>query len=111
LIQKSTCWDSIVSNSNYTDFYGDFFNSIVEEQIQRKDHPEPHNHVNEQIVWMLKGKLEFRLGSEHGVCGRGDVVVIPAGAEHEAWVHEDTEVIDFFAPARDDFLPAADPPT
>src|SRR5256886_16880243 len=24
--------------------------------------------------------------------------------EHEAWFHEDTEVIDFFAPPRDDFL-------
>jgi unsaturated pyranuronate lyase len=44
---------------------------------------EPHSHANEQIVWMLKGKMEFRLGS---------------------WFREDTEVIDFFAPPRDDFL-------
>jgi len=34
---------------------------------------------------MLKGKMEFRLGSEHRVRGRGDIVVIPGGAEHEAW--------------------------
>ena len=27
-------------------------------------HVEPHSHPNEQIVWMLKGKMEFRLGSE-----------------------------------------------
>jgi len=38
-------------------------------------HVEPHSHANEQIVWMLKGKLEFRLGSEQRVCGPGDVVV------------------------------------
>jgi hypothetical protein len=31
-------------------------------------------------------------------------VVIPGGTEHEAWFREDTEVIDFFAPPRDDFL-------
>jgi hypothetical protein len=31
-------------------------------------------------------------------------VVIPGGAEHEAWSREDTEVIDFFAPPSDDFL-------
>ena len=67
-------------------------------------HVEPHSHANEQIVWMLKGKMEFRLGAEQRVCGRGDVVVIPGGAEHEAWFREDTEVIDFFAPPRDDFL-------
>ncbi len=59
---------------------------------------------NEQIAWMLEGKMEFRLGSEQRVCGQGDVVVIPGGTEHEAWFREDSEVIDFFAPRRDDFL-------
>jgi hypothetical protein len=48
-------------------------------------HVEPHRHANEQIVWMLKGKMEFRLGNEQRVCGPGDVVVIPGGLEHEAW--------------------------
>jgi hypothetical protein len=37
-------------------------------------HVEPHSHPNEQIVWMLKGKMEFRLGNEQRVCGQGDVV-------------------------------------
>jgi quercetin dioxygenase-like cupin family protein len=27
-------------------------------------HVEPHSHSNEQIVWMLKGKMEFRLATE-----------------------------------------------
>jgi hypothetical protein len=27
---------------------------------------------------------EFRLGTEQGVCGPGDVVVIPGGSEYEA---------------------------
>jgi hypothetical protein len=56
------------------------------------------SHANEQIVWMLKGKMEFRLGSEQRVCSAGDVLVIPRGTEHEAWFRKDTEVIDFFAP-------------
>jgi quercetin dioxygenase-like cupin family protein len=67
-------------------------------------HVEPHSHPNEQIVWMLKGKMEFRLGSEQRLCSQGDVVVIPGGTEHEAWFREDTEVIDFFAPPRAEFL-------
>jgi quercetin dioxygenase-like cupin family protein len=67
-------------------------------------HVEPHSHPNEQIVWMLKGKMEFRLGSEQRVCSAGDVVVIAGGTEHEAWFREDTEVIDFFAPPRAEFL-------
>jgi quercetin dioxygenase-like cupin family protein len=52
---------------------------------------------------MLKGKMEFRLGTEQRVCGAGDVVVIREGTEHGGF-REDTEVIDFFAPPRDDFL-------
>ena len=47
---------------------------------------------------MLKGKMEFRLGSEQRVCGPGDVVVIPGVAEHEGWFREDTEVTRFFPP-------------
>ncbi len=72
-------------------------------------HVEPHSHTNEQIVWMLTGKMEFRLDAEERVCGRGDVVVIPSGVEHEAWFREDFEVIDFFAPPRDDFLRGGKP--
>jgi quercetin dioxygenase-like cupin family protein len=53
-------------------------------------HVEPHSHANEQIVWMLEGKVEFRLGNEQRVCGRGDVVVVPGGLEHEAWFRENT---------------------
>jgi quercetin dioxygenase-like cupin family protein len=67
-------------------------------------HVEPHSHANEQIVWMLKGKMDFRLGTKQRVCGPGDVIAITGGSEHEAWCREDTEVIDFFAPPRDDFL-------
>ena len=57
---------------------------------------------------MLKGSMELRLGSEQRVCGQGDVVVIPGGTEHKAWFREDTEVIDFFAPPREDFLLGGD---
>ena len=70
---------------------------------------ELHQHPHEQIVWMLKGKMEFRLGSERRVCGAGDIAVIPGGVEHEAWFPEDTEVIDVFAPPREDFLAGGTP--
>src|SRR5262245_58541620 len=72
-------------------------------------HVQSHNHPTEQIVWVLKGEMEFRLGTERRVCGRGDVVVVPGFEEHEAWFRADTEVIDFFAPPRRDFLPGKKP--
>jgi quercetin dioxygenase-like cupin family protein len=72
-------------------------------------HAAAHKHANEQIAWMLTGKMEFRLGGERRTCGPGDVVVIPAGVEHEAFFPEDTEVIDVFSPPRDDFLAGGAP--
>jgi len=73
-------------------------------------HVQSHNHPTEEIVWVVKGEMEFRLGEERRVCGRGDIVVIPPFEEHEAWFRADTEVIDFFAPPRRDFLPGKKPP-
>jgi quercetin dioxygenase-like cupin family protein len=77
--------------------------------IQAGVHVEAHKHPHEQIAWMLKGRMEFRLGDEHRMCGPGDVVVIPGGVEHEGWFHEDTEVIDVFSPPREDFLAGGKP--
>jgi len=82
---------------------------IVWWSIRAGAHAAAHKHPHEQIVWMLKGKMEFRLGSERRVCGAGDIAVIPGGVEHEAWFPEDTEVIDVFAPPREDFLAGGTP--
>ena len=73
-------------------------------------HAAAHKHPHEQIFWMLKGKMEFRLGEERRVCGPGDIAVIPGNVEHEAIFLEDTEVVDIFAPPREDFLAGGLPP-
>ena len=72
-------------------------------------HAAAHSHPHEQVFWMLKGRMEFRIGDEKRTCGPGDMALIPGGVEHEAYFPEDTEVIDFFAPPREDFLSGAVP--
>ena len=58
---------------------------IVWWKIEAGAHAGAHQHPHEQIVWMLKGKMEFRLGTEQRVCNRGDALVNPGGSEkHEA---------------------------
>ncbi len=83
---------------------------IVWWAILEGGHAAAHSHDNEQIFWMLSGKMEIRIGDERRVCGPGDVGVIPGGVEHEAWFPEDTQVIDVFAPPREDFLAGGTPP-
>ena len=51
-------------------------------------HAAAHRHPHEQIFWVLKGTMEFRLGDEKRTCRVGDLGVIPGGVEHEAWFSE-----------------------
>jgi quercetin dioxygenase-like cupin family protein len=68
-----------------------------------------HKHPHEQFVWMITGTMEFRIDDEKRTMKPGDVAVIPGGVEHEAYFPDDSELIDFFAPVREDFLTVAPP--
>lgn len=83
---------------------------IVWWKVKAGAHAAAHTHPHEQIFWMLKGRMEFRLGDERRVVGPGELAVIPGGVEHEAWFPEDCEVIDVFTPPREDFLEGGPPP-
>jgi quercetin dioxygenase-like cupin family protein len=67
-------------------------------------HAAAHKHPHEQFVWLVKGTIRLRIGAEERAIKPGEIAVIPGGVEHEAFFPEDTEVIDFFAPVREDFL-------
>jgi quercetin dioxygenase-like cupin family protein len=77
---------------------------IVWWKIRKGGHAAAHQHPHEQIVWMLKGRMDFRIGDERRSMVAGDVAVIPGGVEHEGFFPEDTEVVDVFSPPREDFI-------
>ena len=81
---------------------------IVFWKMKAGAHAAAHKHPHEQMFWMISGKMDFRLGNERRVCGPGDVGVIPGGVEHEAWFPEDTEIVDVFAPPREDMFAGQD---
>jgi quercetin dioxygenase-like cupin family protein len=72
-------------------------------------HAAAHQHPHEQMFWVLSGTMELRIGDDKKACGPGAVGVIPGGAQHEAWFPVDCELIDVFAPRRDDFLTSEAP--
>ena len=41
--------------------------------IKAGAHAAAHSHPHEQIVWMIKGKMDFRIGSDRRVLKAGDV--------------------------------------
>lgn len=82
---------------------------VVWWSIKAGAHAAAHQHPHEQLFWVISGRMDFRVGTERRTCGPGHVGVVPGGVEHEAWFPEDTEVVDVFAPPREDFL-AGGPP-
>jgi mannose-6-phosphate isomerase-like protein (cupin superfamily) len=56
---------------------------IVWWKMKAGAHAASHQHPHEQIVWMLNGRMEFRIGSDRRSMIAGDVAVIPGDVEHE----------------------------
>src|SRR5262249_61159221 len=77
---------------------------IVWWKIKAGAHAGAHQHPHEQIVWMLKGKMDFRLGNERGSMIGGGVAVISGNVEHEGFFSEDTGDVDGFVAPLECFL-------
>lgn len=67
-------------------------------------HVPEHHHVNEQLGIVLRGSVRFRVGDEVQELGPGGTWRIGSDVPHEVTAGPDgAEVIDVFAPARDDW--------
>ena len=70
-----------------------------------------HQHDNEQLTYVLEGRLHFWLGedeSEEIVIGPGEVLFLPSMVWHKAQALEDTLDVDVFSPPRADWLNKTD---
>ncbi len=70
-----------------------------------------HQHANEQISYVVKGALQFWLGSEDSTpitVHAGEVLHLPSNLPHKALALEDTLDIDVFSPPRQDWLDKTD---
>lgn len=63
-----------------------------------------HQHVQEQIVHVLAGRMRLSARGETHELGAGDVFYLGSNVAHAVETLEDTEVIDTFSPPRDDYL-------
>ncbi|MBN2051086.1 MAG: cupin domain-containing protein [Spirochaetales bacterium] len=64
-----------------------------------------HHHPYEQTGFMISGRMIFRIDGKETTVEPGDSWSIPSDAPHGAQVLEDSEVIEVFSPAREDYLP------
>ena len=70
-----------------------------------------HSHHNEQLAYILKGKLRFWVGDGlsqvFDVC-EGEVLRLPSNVPHKAEALEETLDVDIFSPPRQDWLDHTD---
>jgi quercetin dioxygenase-like cupin family protein len=62
-----------------------------------------HSHPHEQLVYVISGHLRFSSGDSTFDARTGDSFVVPGGMEHQASALEESEVLDVFAPFREDY--------
>lgn len=70
-----------------------------------------HSHENEQLTYILEGKLRFFLGEDESEVidlAAGEVLHLPSNVPHKAEALEDTLDVDVFSPPRSDWLDGTD---
>lgn len=72
--------------------------------ILEKDAEVPlHSHKEHQVGYIIKGKLKFFTENREFLAKEGDSYIFASNEKHGAIVVEDSEVIDVFNPAREDY--------
>jgi quercetin dioxygenase-like cupin family protein len=64
---------------------------------------QPHSHPNEQTGYILSGRIRISCPDFDEMLEPGDTYSVPAGMEHHAKAIEDTIVLDFFVPPREEY--------
>lgn len=70
-----------------------------------------HQHMNEQITYIIDGELKFWIGEDESQIVHvkaGEVLTIPSNVWHKAEAIVDTLDVDVFDPPRQDWLDKTD---
>jgi quercetin dioxygenase-like cupin family protein len=62
-----------------------------------------HSHPHEQLVYVVRGHIRFTGGESTFDAYTGDSFVVPGEMVHQASALEESEVLDVFAPYREDY--------
>lgn len=67
-----------------------------------------HSHPMEQTSWLLSGSMDVKIGDdERRRLEPGTAVLIPGGVRHQFWYLSECKIVEFAAPPRLDWFPAA----
>jgi quercetin dioxygenase-like cupin family protein len=76
---------------------------LCEFHLKRGSVVPQHSHMNDQVGYVIHGKLRLTVGDTTEVLSTGDSYAIPGGVIHGAVAVEDCVLIDSFSPPRNDY--------
>jgi len=62
-----------------------------------------HSHPHEQLVYVIRGSIEFSAEGNTFEARTGDSFIVPGGVEHQARAIQESEVLDVFTPSRENY--------
>lgn len=62
-----------------------------------------HQHVHEQVTYMIEGEMQMIIGGEKYTLTPGCFHVIPSNVWHSATAITDCKLIDVFGPVREEY--------
>ena len=62
-----------------------------------------HSHPHEQLIYVMSGEIALVVDGETYTLRAGDSVMVPGGVVHQASAAVESEVLDVFTPARDEY--------
>lgn len=71
--------------------------------LEKDSQVPPHHHMNDQVGYVISGKIEMTVGEQMQVLSAGDSYAIPGGIVHSAKALVDSYIIDIFSPPREDY--------
>lgn len=63
-----------------------------------------HSHINEQLSYVMEGRLRFDFDNRQQVVAAGEMMQISANEPHLVEALEDSLALDVFQPVREDWL-------
>ena len=72
--------------------------------VERGGGAPQHSHANEEFTAIVSGALKYVFDDREVVVNAGEVLVVPPNVPHWVIALEDTVVVFFFSPAREDWF-------
>lgn len=64
--------------------------------------PIEHYHPNEQVTYLISGKIKIVIGNKEKIIKEGEGYMVPSNEKHHIEVLENCLLLDFFSPKRED---------